>query len=88
MLYSNPSFIYIHIESVVCHMLAGVVTDTEQPRHFLSEAAEHVHLFYVLSDEIRKKPEQLLLGLWLNAGLTPSPLLLQSDVREPQTGSA
>lgn len=61
-------------------MLAGVVTDTEQARRFLSEAAEHVRLFYVLSDEIRKEPERLLLGLWLNAGLTPSPRL--------QTGSA
>lgn len=69
MLYFNLSFIYIHIEFVVpyarrrCHGIrSGLII-------CFSEAAEHIHLFYVLSDEIRRKEEQLVLGRWINARL-------------------
>lgn len=73
MLYFNLSFIYIHIEFVVCHMLADVVMGYGPGSSFpFSKAAEHIHLFYVLSDEIRRKKERLLLGRWANAWVTLS----------------
>lgn len=47
MLYFNLSFIYIHIEFVVCHMLTDVVMgygpDSSFP--FILEAAERTHLY-------------------------------------------
>lgn len=56
--------------------------DTDRAHHFLFEAAEHIRLFYVLSDAIRKKEEQLVLRRWVDAGLTVSLFLFQFDIKQ------
>lgn len=77
MLYFHLSFIYIHIEFVACRSLADVVTGYGPGSSF---QAEHVHLFQVLGDEIRKKEEPLHLGRRVNAGSTVSLLPFQFNI--------